>query len=269
MKKLHSIKCFRFKQRNKSINRQSNPLILFSDIKTHNWIIVLMKMSAFLPSISLPTTDRYMFGSVHNLNSGDSVDGIQIDDIFANDCSWLSFRSGIPILIISVYSLRFIAIISLQLLEWRYLTVISCPTLTTTSHCISATVCLILFFAKKCQIEEVIIISSSFLRPMPFSAKFDVRLYSILMFLLLGFAIIVEFITNSLQLTQWDRHLYRMPFTHYADNLLVRHQYNAIFGYIFHLDLVLQHFFAVILLIAKVLSFIYFVSESHLTIVCL
>ena len=134
----------------------------------------------------------------------------------------------------------------------------SCPTLTTTSHCISATVCVILFFAKKCQIEEVIINSSSFLRPMPFSAKFDVRLYSILMFLLLGFPIIVEFITNSLQITQWDRHLYRTRFTQYADYFLDRHQNSAIFGYIFHFDLVLQHLFAVILLIAKVIFLLIF-----------
>ena len=215
-----------------------------------------MKMSGFLPSISLPTTDRLVFGSVHNLNSGDTIDVNNLEETLANvrDCSWLNFRSGIPIMIISIYSLRFIGIIWLQLIDWRNLTVVSSPTLTTTSHCISVTFSVIYCFAKKCQIEEVIIISSSFLRPMPFSAKFDVRLYSLLMFVCLGFATGIEFASNSLQLTQWDRYLFRTRFTHYADSFLYsRHDYSAIFGYIFHMDLVLQHFFALIHLTAKVL----------------
>lgn len=258
MRKFNLKRCFGFKANNRSsIKQSSDPLLLFADIKTHNWIILVMKMSPFLPSISLPSTDKYTFGSVHNLNSGETDADPPIDNRSdAGHCSWLyswlDIRSGIPILIISIHCLRFATTVLLQILDWRYLRVMSCPSLTATLHSISLTFSVVLYFVKKCQIEEVIIVLASFLRPMPFSAKCDVRLYSVLVFLLLAFSIVVELIANSSQATQWDRHSYRTRFTHFADHWLDRHRLNPLFNYLFHIDLLVQHLLAFVLITAKV-----------------
>jgi len=245
MKKLPSTRCLPFKRSN--IRPNANVLINFSDIKTHNWIVFIMKLTGFFPLLSLPATDKYTFGSVHDLNSEDGE-----DDVLRSDCSWFSLRSSIPIIFVTIYTLRFILTILLQLFKWRYLTVSSCPSLIITLKCISATCCVIFFFAKKCQIEEIIIISSSFLRPMPISAKFDIRLYSVLVLILLGFSIIIESISNSLVVTQWDLDSYQTRFTIFADQLFGNIESNALIDSIFYFDLILQHFIAFILIIGKV-----------------
>ena len=241
-------RCLPLKKRVKN-KQNNNALLLFTDIKTHNWILLLMKLTGFFPKLSLPATEKYTFGSVHELN----IDYGE-EDLTRSDCSWFSLRSSIPIIFMIIYTLRFIITLMLQLFKWRYLTLSSCPSFIITLKCMSATSCVIFFFAKKCQIEEVIIISSSFLRPMSFSAKFDIRLYSVLVFVLLGFSIIIEFISNSMLATQWDFDSYHTRFTIFADQLFKNIESNAVIDYIFYFDLILEHFISFILIIGKVFN---------------
>ncbi len=255
MKKLVSILCFLFKKR-VEIMPNASALINFTDVKIHNWIILIMKMTGFFPLLSLPETDKYTFGSVHDLNSEDGE-----SDFSGSDCSWFNLRSSLPIVFTITYSLRYVLTLMIRILKWRYLTVSSCPSLIVTLKCISATSCVIFFFAKKCQIEEVIIISSSFLRPLPIKAKFDIRLYSVLVFILLGFSIILEFISNLFILTQWDFDAYHSKFDFIGNQLPLNIGSNKVIDFIFYFDLILQHFIAFILLIGKVCNLLVYLRN--------
>jgi hypothetical protein len=96
---------------------------------------------------------------------------------------------------------------------------------------------------------------------LPIKAKFDIRLYSVLVFILLGFSIILEFISNLFILTQWDFDAYHSKFDFIGNQLPLNIGSNKVIDFIFYFDLILQHFIAFILLIGKVCNLLVYLRN--------
>ena len=224
--------CFTIKRVNR-IHSTTSILANFSDIKCQNWIVFIMKICGFLPSLILPTSNNLS-------NEVQEVSSEEEEKIGGN---FFNLRTFAPIALVVLYCLRFVITVFAHLITWRNLIPISLsPLLIFTIKCISSTFCIIFFFIKKSQIEDMIIITSSFLRPMTRNTTIEIIFYSSLMLIVFIITIFTDFVCNILRLSQWN-----------IDEFQKKEQINHFFSQILiYIDLIIKSYILYVLLLVKV-----------------